>query len=232
MLSDAHQVFDSLPVRDVVSWTALISGYARLADSKHALALFGRMITDGTLPDSVTFSVVLTLCSHASLVTEGEMCFDGIASICGLAPTLEHCACLVELFSRTGQFDKAVAVIEGAMATSSVSASSVSTLASAASVSASAASAPAPAPAPALALAPAASVSTASASALGRQLDMWVALLGGCGRWANLELGRWAFEQSLPLNDTHAATYVYMSNIYAAAGMREQSDLCTVGHSS
>ena len=51
------------------------------------------------------------------------------------------------------------------------------------------------------------------------QLPLWLALLSSCRECANVELGKWAFEQSLELDETCSAIYVCMGNIYAAAGM-------------
>jgi pentatricopeptide repeat protein len=52
---------------------------------------------------------------------------------------------------------------------------------------------------------------------------IWHALLGGCRKWGNVELGRLAFDHVLWLDNTCAAAYVQMSSIYTAAGMHENA---------
>ena len=52
---------------------------------------------------------------------------------------------------------------------------------------------------------------------------VWIAFLGACCKWVNVELGRWAFERLLELDGMCGAAYVYMRNIYAAAGMHAEA---------
>jgi pentatricopeptide repeat protein len=63
-------------------------------------------------PDEVTFLVLLTACSHAGLVKEGEKLFDAMRVFHRLDPTLKHYTCMIDLFGRAGHFDKAKAVLE------------------------------------------------------------------------------------------------------------------------
>ncbi|ERN19312.1 hypothetical protein AMTR_s00069p00058270 [Amborella trichopoda] len=48
-IEDAHLVFDLMLIRDVVSWTALIVGYAQNGRGKDALSLYEQMILNGNL---------------------------------------------------------------------------------------------------------------------------------------------------------------------------------------
>ena len=56
MLHLARQLFDGMPEKDVVSWNALISGYARFGDPRESLRLFRTMMTSekGVFPNSIT----------------------------------------------------------------------------------------------------------------------------------------------------------------------------------
>ena len=45
-------------------------------------------------------------------------------------------------------------------------------------------------------------------------LIVWTTLLGACKKWGNVNLGRWAFEHSIELNEKNVTAYVCMSNIY------------------
>ena len=55
-------------------------------------------------------------------------------------------------------------------------------------------------------------------------LPLYLAILGACKKWVNVELGRWAFEQSLKLDVKCASAYVGMRNIYSESGMQIESD--------
>ena len=58
----AHQVFDNMCERYVVSWTAIIAGIARCGSLNEALKLFGQMEQDGTKPNLITLTTVLPAC--------------------------------------------------------------------------------------------------------------------------------------------------------------------------
>jgi pentatricopeptide repeat protein len=113
MIGEAEEAFEELPVRDTVSWNVLLSGYAQLGRAKQVLGAWKKMLENGTMPDAITFVVILSACSLGGLVEEAQICFSAMDSAyCLLAPSLEHRACMVKLFSHSGQLSRAVAVIE------------------------------------------------------------------------------------------------------------------------
>ncbi|KAL6627757.1 hypothetical protein ACP70R_031483 [Stipagrostis hirtigluma subsp. patula] len=58
----ARAVFDEMPDRDVVAWTAMLSGYASNGRHREALDVFRRMSAAGVAPNEFTLSSVLTAC--------------------------------------------------------------------------------------------------------------------------------------------------------------------------
>lgn len=58
----ARAVFDEMPDRDVVAWTAMLSGYASSGCHREALDVFRRMLAAGAIPNEFTLSSVLTAC--------------------------------------------------------------------------------------------------------------------------------------------------------------------------
>ncbi|OAY79005.1 Pentatricopeptide repeat-containing protein [Ananas comosus] len=59
---DARRVFDEIPRRDLVSWNAMISGYAKAGCAAEAVALFAAMAEEGWEPNGVTLVGVLAAC--------------------------------------------------------------------------------------------------------------------------------------------------------------------------
>ena len=71
-LREAQKVFDHISVRDVVLWTALISGYAHLGEGEAALTCFGKMQHEGFSPDVVTIICVLKACASIAAIEKGK----------------------------------------------------------------------------------------------------------------------------------------------------------------
>jgi len=70
-MEDAQSVFNKMPCRDVVTWTAMISGHVKCGEGHKAMELFRQMQEEkGVQPDSFTFVGALNAC--ASLVALEE----------------------------------------------------------------------------------------------------------------------------------------------------------------
>eukprot|EP01018_Ginkgo_biloba_P020813 Gb_00194 [translate_table: standard] len=71
-LDMARQLFDRMLDRNVVSWNAMIAGYAQNGDSNEALALFNQMQLANTKPNSATMVSVLPACAHLAALQQGK----------------------------------------------------------------------------------------------------------------------------------------------------------------
>ena len=111
-LDNSKKVFEKLLVRNIISWTALISGFALLGDVDNAFLLFNKMIEEGQTPNSITFISILNACSHGGQIDEGQMYFHTVSDEFGIDVSLEHYSCLIDLLGRSGQIDNAILVIE------------------------------------------------------------------------------------------------------------------------
>eukprot|EP01018_Ginkgo_biloba_P006881 Gb_03548 [translate_table: standard] len=69
---DACEVFDKMPERDVVSWTAMISGFSHSGFWKEALGYFCQMQSEGVKPNSVTMASVLPACGNLAALQQGK----------------------------------------------------------------------------------------------------------------------------------------------------------------
>ncbi|KAI5081458.1 hypothetical protein GOP47_0004641 [Adiantum capillus-veneris] len=68
----AKQVFERLPERDVVSWTAMIAGYVEHDHGEKALQCFEQMHLEGVSPNSVTLVCSLKACSSIGAIDKGK----------------------------------------------------------------------------------------------------------------------------------------------------------------
>jgi pentatricopeptide repeat protein len=111
MLARAEQTLDELPIRNAVSWSAVIMGYAQQGQGCEALNSFKRMQIDGIHPDEVTYLCILSACSHSGLFTEALTLFENMKQEYGILPKLEHHTCMVMVFGGAGCFDEAISAI-------------------------------------------------------------------------------------------------------------------------
>lgn len=110
--TDAWIIFQLMRTRNVISWNSMIVGYAQNGQDLKALALYEKMSKENVEPNDVTFVGVLSACTHAGLVEYGQGCFHSISEEHGMTPSLNHYACMINLFGRSGCMDKAVDLIK------------------------------------------------------------------------------------------------------------------------
>ncbi|KAK6148212.1 hypothetical protein DH2020_019124 [Rehmannia glutinosa] len=111
-VTSARIAFDNLEAKDIVTLTAIILAYSNHGFGILALQAFARMLRSGHNPDEITFTGVLSACSHAGFVKKGQMLFDSIRSAYGLEPTSEHYSCLVDILGRAGLVNEAMKVVD------------------------------------------------------------------------------------------------------------------------
>ncbi|KAA0025251.1 putative pentatricopeptide repeat-containing protein [Cucumis melo var. makuwa] len=111
-LTKAQSVFDGMPERTLVSWTAIIGGYGMHGHGEIAVQLFKEMIRSGIEPDGTAFVCVLSACSHAGLTDQGLEYFKMMKRNYRLEPGQEHYSCMVDLLGRAGRLKEAQNLIE------------------------------------------------------------------------------------------------------------------------
>ncbi|KAF8780296.1 hypothetical protein HU200_001700 [Digitaria exilis] len=63
-IADARKVFDEMPERSVVSWTAMMNGYQKLSCHDEVVRLFFDMVATGLEGNSLTFVCLLKFCGE------------------------------------------------------------------------------------------------------------------------------------------------------------------------
>ncbi|KAL8247278.1 hypothetical protein R6Q59_008494 [Mikania micrantha] len=110
-VSSAVKLFDEMPVRNVISWTALVSALGLHGQGKDALERFKQMEMDGIEPDKLAFIAVLSACRHAGLVKDGMEIFEILKEKYGIEPEMEHYLLVVDLMARYGDLKEAEKLI-------------------------------------------------------------------------------------------------------------------------
>ncbi|XP_023759210.1 putative pentatricopeptide repeat-containing protein At2g01510 [Lactuca sativa] len=108
-IKDAIQVFDEMPLRNIVSWNTMLTAYAQIGDGEATIRTFNELVNSGVKPDSVSFLEVLTGCSHSGLVDEGLAYFKSMTQI---VVKREHYASIVDLLCRCGLFHEAEKIMD------------------------------------------------------------------------------------------------------------------------
>ncbi|KAK7401154.1 hypothetical protein VNO78_12473 [Psophocarpus tetragonolobus] len=108
----ARNLFDKMPHKDCTAWTAMISGLATNGCHREALHLFSQMKTVGPTPNSITFVAALTACNHPHLYTKSLELFKLMTEKYSIAPSIQHCGCVVQALARSGDIEEAVRFVK------------------------------------------------------------------------------------------------------------------------
>lgn len=108
----ARAIFDAMPEKNLISWTAIIGGYGMHGHGGIAVELFDQMIRARIRPDKAVFVCVLTACSHAGLTEKGLDYFYSMKNVYNLVPSSEHYSCVVDLLGRAGRLAEARKLID------------------------------------------------------------------------------------------------------------------------
>ncbi|GFY93983.1 pentatricopeptide repeat (PPR) superfamily protein [Actinidia rufa] len=112
-IGTALEIFRDIPEKDVVSWNVMIGALALHGCGFKAIEVFETMQADGIRPDGITFTGLLSACSHSGLVDIGQYYFERMTVIHRVTPEIEHYACMVDLLGRGGLLEEAIQLIGG-----------------------------------------------------------------------------------------------------------------------
>ncbi|CAI0629149.1 unnamed protein product [Linum tenue] len=108
----AKRIFDSMEIKSLASWNAMISGLAMHGFVDMALKLFSRMTNEGFVPDDITFVGILSACNHGGFVELGRKYFFSMVEDYNFTPKLQHYGCMIDLLGKAGLFDEAEILID------------------------------------------------------------------------------------------------------------------------
>ncbi|WCJ23144.1 Tetratricopeptide repeat (TPR)-like superfamily protein [Euphorbia peplus] len=106
----ARSVFERLPVKDVISWNTLITGYAQNGLANEAIEAFNMMETcEEVKPNQGTWVSILPAYSHVGALRKG-MRIHGHVIKNSLYLNVFVATCLVDLYGKCGKLDDALSL--------------------------------------------------------------------------------------------------------------------------
>ncbi|CAK9153743.1 unnamed protein product [Ilex paraguariensis] len=107
----AYRAFDDIPEKNVVSWTAIISGYISFGRLREAIQMFRRLLEMNLRPDSFTLVRVLSACTQLGDIYTGEWLHRYLMSI-GMERNVFVGTSLVDMYSKFGNMERARSVFD------------------------------------------------------------------------------------------------------------------------
>ncbi|KAJ0052847.1 hypothetical protein Pint_02185 [Pistacia integerrima] len=96
---ETQKVFDGLFVKDVISWTSMITGYIKIGKPNNALELFWEMLGFNVEPNGFTLSAVIKACSELGFLRLGK-CFHGAVMVRGFDSNHVISSALIDMYGR------------------------------------------------------------------------------------------------------------------------------------
>ncbi|MED6159243.1 hypothetical protein PIB30_040447 [Stylosanthes scabra] len=229
-VESARRVFDGMPARDLISWNAMISGYAQNGHARRVLELYREMKLCRVTPDPVTLLGVLSSCANLGAQGIGRQVEREIGLL-GFSSNPFLTNALINMYARCGNLARAREVFDSMAEKSVISWTAIiggygihghgevsvdlfgemveSGIRPDETVFVSVLSA------------------CSHAGRLKEAMDLiqsmkvkpdgavWGALLGACKIHKNVELAELAFQHVIELEPTNIGYYVLLSNIYS-----------------
>lgn len=103
----ASRIFAQIPVKNLITWNSMISGFAQNGRGGEAIETFNEMIKFGVKPDRISFVSVLFACSHSGLVDQGRHYFVLMTEHYRIKAEISHYSCMVDLLGRAREIEEA-----------------------------------------------------------------------------------------------------------------------------
>ncbi|KAF1880910.1 hypothetical protein Lal_00022940 [Lupinus albus] len=105
-LKDARKVFDAMQLRNVISWTLVISGYSQNGQENDAIVMYIQMLRSGHFPDQITFGSIIKACSVAGDIDLGMQLHAHVIKT-GFGHHIVAQNALISMYTKFGQISQA-----------------------------------------------------------------------------------------------------------------------------
>ncbi|KAK9751194.1 hypothetical protein RND81_02G249200 [Saponaria officinalis] len=106
----AAKVLQKMPLRDVVSWTAIISGCAQLGHEFEALEFLKRMFGEGVEPNPFTYSSILKACASIEAIEHGKIIHSSLNKTPAFSNNIYVGSALISMYAKCGYVSEAFQV--------------------------------------------------------------------------------------------------------------------------
>ncbi|KAJ6744729.1 hypothetical protein OIU79_030949 [Salix purpurea] len=103
LVHSAESVFNAVPAKGSLTWTAIIEAYGYNSLWQDAIKLFDEMISRKFTPNDFTFKVVLSICDQAGLTDDACRIFELMSKRYKVKISGEHYAIIIGLLNRSGR---------------------------------------------------------------------------------------------------------------------------------
>ncbi|CAN7006177.1 unnamed protein product [Brassica rapa subsp. trilocularis] len=112
-VDEARRLLEMMPcwVRNVVSWTCVISAYAKKGRASEAIEVFHRMVMEDVEPDEVTLLAALSACADLGSLELGERICSYVDHR-GMKRGVSLNNALIDMYAKSGNIAKALEVFE------------------------------------------------------------------------------------------------------------------------
>ncbi|KAK1300031.1 Pentatricopeptide repeat-containing protein [Acorus calamus] len=108
------RAFDPAAIaRDIVTWSAMMMGYAQTGDSDGAVELFKEMLKGPIAPNEFTFSSAINACASPTAAIEQGKQFHAFATKCGHDGAVCVSSAIVTMYAKRGCIDDADCAFAG-----------------------------------------------------------------------------------------------------------------------
>ncbi|KAH7298126.1 hypothetical protein KP509_25G027600 [Ceratopteris richardii] len=111
-LLQAKCVFENLPSHNVVSWTALITGFCEHKHGEEALECLQQMKHEGLSPNAVTFACILKVCGSLAALDKGMELHANIIKTGFLETDYVLGNTLLDMYCKCGYLEKAQQIFD------------------------------------------------------------------------------------------------------------------------
>ncbi|XP_057958898.1 pentatricopeptide repeat-containing protein At4g18520, chloroplastic [Malania oleifera] len=107
----ASKVLQTMPLRDVVSWTAIISGCTHLGHEAEALEFLREMLDEGVEPNDFTYSSSLKACAKLEDILQGKSIHSSVNKTAASSNVFVGSA-LISMYGKCGYVSEAIQVFD------------------------------------------------------------------------------------------------------------------------
>ncbi|GAB4830824.1 hypothetical protein Ancab_004852 [Ancistrocladus abbreviatus] len=111
-ITNAFKIFERISDKDVILWTAMISGLVQIDCADKALMVFYHMLESGIVPSTITIATALACCGQVSLLNLGKS-IHGYLLRQRIHPDILVHNALISMYAKCGHLKQSATIFHG-----------------------------------------------------------------------------------------------------------------------